>query len=85
MRFLAIHFVEHLDRLGEVFLAVAPHQVEDLHQDRISQGIKDLVPFLPIEHDLLLFAGNILASNDSISLAELSFRDESNPTPPHPT
>ena len=61
---LAFHFPEHLNGVGEVGLEVLAHDVENLHQHRISNGIEDLVAVLAV-HD------NLVASQDRQVLREI--------------
>src|ERR1039458_7554057 len=49
---LAIHFTHHLNGLVEIRLAIMAHDIEHLPQDRIRQGIENLIAFLPVYHDL---------------------------------
>src|ERR1022692_3540750 len=49
---LAIHFTHHLNGLVEISLAIMAHNVEHLAQDRIRQGIENLIASLAVDHDL---------------------------------
>jgi hypothetical protein len=39
-------------RFVQVFLKIAAHQCEYLEQDRVANGIEDLVPGLPVQDEL---------------------------------
>jgi hypothetical protein len=41
-----------LNGVGQVALEVSAHDVENLHQDRISDGIEDLIAVLAIRYNL---------------------------------
>src|ERR1019366_680975 len=49
---LAVHIAHHLNGLVEIGLAIMAHDVEHLAEDRIRQGIENLIGVLPIDHDL---------------------------------
>src|ERR1035437_8564400 len=65
---LSIHFAHHLNRLVEIRLAIMAHDVEHLGEDRIRQGIENLIGVLPIYH-------NLPAAQDGEVLGEVRLLD----------
>src|ERR1035437_4525074 len=49
---LAVSFAHHLSGLMEVSLAITAHNGDHLAQDRIGQGIENLIACLAVDHDL---------------------------------
>src|ERR1700743_310926 len=49
----ALHLLQHAQRLAEVRMEVASHQVENLDDQRIAHRIEDLVPGFAVHDNLL--------------------------------
>ena len=48
-----------MDGVDKIDLKVSAHDVENLHQHRIANGIEDLVSVLAVRHDLLVYSDEI--------------------------
>lgn len=49
---LRFDFAKHLNGDGEIGVEIAPHDVQNLQQDRIPERVKNLVAVFSIHHDL---------------------------------